>query len=35
MKATAAVTPYDFDEIEQAAHDAESGCTVKAVLRMH
>ncbi len=25
---------YDFDDIEQAAHDAESGRTVKAVLRM-
>lgn len=25
---------YDFDQIEHAAHDAESGDTVKAVLRM-
>ena len=25
---------YDFDQIERAAHDAESGVTVKAVLRM-
>ena len=29
------MTFYDFDQIEQAAHDAESGRTVKAVLRMH
>jgi aryl-alcohol dehydrogenase len=28
------MTFYDFDQIEQAAHDAESGGTVKAVLRM-
>jgi len=28
------MTFYDFDEIEQAAHDAESGSVVKAVLRM-
>jgi aryl-alcohol dehydrogenase len=25
---------YDFDEIEQAAHDAEAGLTIKPVLRM-
>ena len=25
---------YDFDRIEQAAQDAESGRTIKAVLRM-
>jgi Zn-dependent alcohol dehydrogenase len=25
---------YDFDDIEQAARDAESGQTIKAVLRM-
>jgi len=29
------MTFYDFDEIEQAAHDAESGSVIKAVLRMH
>ncbi len=29
------MTFYDFDQIEQAVHDAESGVTVKAVLRMH
>ena len=29
------MTFYDFDQIDQAAHDAESGRTVKAVLRMH
>jgi aryl-alcohol dehydrogenase len=28
------MTFYDFDDIEQAAHDAESGRTIKAVLRM-
>jgi aryl-alcohol dehydrogenase len=28
------MTFYDFDEIERAAHDAESGATIKAVLRM-
>ncbi|HZP72485.1 MAG TPA: NAD(P)-dependent alcohol dehydrogenase [Gaiellaceae bacterium] len=28
------MTFYDFDQIEQAAHDAESGAAVKAVLRM-
>jgi len=28
------MTFYDFDEIEQAAPDAESGRTIKAVLRM-
>ena len=25
---------YDFDQIEQAAHDAENGKVVKSVLRM-
>jgi hypothetical protein len=25
---------YDFDQIEQAAHDAEAGVTIKPVLRM-
>jgi aryl-alcohol dehydrogenase len=25
---------YDFDQIEQAAHDAEAGETIMAVLRM-
>ncbi|HST17952.1 MAG TPA: NAD(P)-dependent alcohol dehydrogenase [Gaiellaceae bacterium] len=29
------MTFYEFDEIEQAAHDAESGSVIKAVLRMH
>jgi aryl-alcohol dehydrogenase len=29
------MTFYDFDQIEAAAHDAETGATVKAVLRMH
>jgi aryl-alcohol dehydrogenase len=29
------MTFYDFDEIEQAALDAESGKAVKSVLRMH
>ena len=29
------MTFYDFDQIDQAAHDAESGRTVKAVLKMH
>jgi len=28
------MTFYDFDQIEQAAHDAETGQTIKAVLRM-
>lgn len=28
------MTFYDFDEIDQAAHDAESGAVVKPVLRM-
>jgi aryl-alcohol dehydrogenase len=28
------MTFYDFDQIEQAAHDAEAGRTIKAVLRM-
>jgi aryl-alcohol dehydrogenase len=28
------MTFYDFDQIEQAARDAETGQTVKAVLRM-
>jgi aryl-alcohol dehydrogenase len=28
------MTFYDFDDIERAAHDAESGTTVKAVLKM-
>ena len=28
------MTFYDFDEIERAAHDAETGETIKAVLRM-
>jgi aryl-alcohol dehydrogenase len=28
------MTFYDFDDIEQAAHDAESGATIKPVLRM-
>ena len=28
------MTFYDFDEIDRAAHDAESGQTIKAVLRM-
>jgi aryl-alcohol dehydrogenase len=28
------MTFYDFDEIERAAHDAETGATIKAVLRM-
>jgi aryl-alcohol dehydrogenase len=28
------LTFYDFDEIERAAHDAESGKTIKPVLRM-
>jgi aryl-alcohol dehydrogenase len=28
------MTFYDFDEIERAAHDAETGTTIKAVLRM-
>jgi aryl-alcohol dehydrogenase len=28
------MTFYDFDDIERAVHDAESGSTVKAVLRM-
>jgi aryl-alcohol dehydrogenase len=28
------ITFYDFDEIDRAAHDAESGRTIKAVLRM-
>ena len=26
---------YDFDEIDRAARDAESGVAVKSVLRMH
>jgi hypothetical protein len=25
---------YDFDQIEQAVHDAEAGRTIKPVLRM-
>ena len=28
------MTFYDFDEIERAAHDAETGATIKAVLRI-
>ena len=28
------MTFYDFDQIEQAAHDAERGKTIKPVLRM-
>ena len=28
------MTFYDFDQIEQAAHDAESGAVIKPVLRM-
>ena len=28
------MTFYDFDQIDEAAHDAESGRTIKAVLRM-
>jgi aryl-alcohol dehydrogenase len=28
------MTFYEFDDIERAAHDAESGRTIKAVLRM-
>jgi aryl-alcohol dehydrogenase len=29
------MTHYDFDQIDRAAHDAESGAVVKPVLRMH
>jgi aryl-alcohol dehydrogenase len=29
------MTFYDFEEIDQAAADAEHGTVVKAVLRMH
>jgi aryl-alcohol dehydrogenase len=29
------MTHYDFDDIDRAAHDAESGAVVKPVLRMH
>ncbi len=29
------MTQYDFDDIDRAAHDAESGAVVKPVLRMH
>ncbi|HEU5363214.1 MAG TPA: NAD(P)-dependent alcohol dehydrogenase [Gaiellaceae bacterium] len=29
------ITHYDFDDIDRAAHDAESGAVVKPVLRMH
>jgi hypothetical protein len=28
------MTFYDFDQIDQAAHDAESGAVIKPVLRM-
>jgi aryl-alcohol dehydrogenase len=28
------MTSYDFDEIERAARDVETGKTIKAVLRM-
>ncbi len=28
------ITFYDFDQIEQAAHDAEAGHVIKPVLRM-
>ena len=28
------MTFYDFDQIEQAAHDAEEGVVIKPVLRM-
>jgi aryl-alcohol dehydrogenase len=28
------MTSYDFDQIERAAHDVETGKTIKAVLRM-
>jgi Zn-dependent alcohol dehydrogenase len=28
------MTFYDFDQIEQAAQDAEAGRTIKSVLRM-
>jgi aryl-alcohol dehydrogenase len=28
------MTNYDFDQIDQAAHDAESGAVIKPVLRM-
>ena len=28
------MTAYDFDRIEQAAHDAEAGTVIKPVLRM-
>jgi len=27
-------TTYDFDQIDRAAHDAESGAVVKPVIRM-
>jgi aryl-alcohol dehydrogenase len=29
------MTFYDFDEIERAAHDAETDVSVKSVLRMN
>jgi aryl-alcohol dehydrogenase len=28
------MTAYDFDRIEQAAHDTEAGAMIKPVLRM-
>jgi aryl-alcohol dehydrogenase len=28
------MTAYDFERIEQAAHDAEAGAMIKPVLRM-
>jgi hypothetical protein len=28
------MTYYDFDEINKAVHDAETGTTIKPVLRM-
>jgi aryl-alcohol dehydrogenase len=28
------MTFYDFDRIEEAAHDAEKGSAIKSVLRM-
>jgi aryl-alcohol dehydrogenase len=29
------MTFYDFDRIQEAAHDAETGTVIKPVLRMH
>ena len=29
------IAPYDFDQIDRAAHDAEAGRVVKPVLRMN